>query len=104
LLEAWPALADLRVLRAGGALGIVRPLAALEAASTFALKRFGEERARALFAGNAAHSMLPLERRPSAAVALALLTMGHAVGWPFPRGGSQALADALTARLRDYGG
>jgi phytoene dehydrogenase-like protein len=99
LLDAWPALADLRLLRAGLALGITRPIAALEAASSFARKRFREEPARALFAGNAAHSMLPLERRPSASVGLALLTMGHAVGWPFPRGGSSRLTDALVARL-----
>jgi phytoene dehydrogenase-like protein len=57
-----------------------------------------------LFAGNAAHSMLPLERRPSAGVALALLTMGHTVGWPFPRGGASGLTDALVARLRSLGG
>jgi len=104
LLDAWPALVDLRLLRAGRALGIARPLAALEAASTFARKRFREERARALFAGNAAHSMLPLERRPSASVGLALLTMGHAVGWPFPRGGASRLTDALIERLSDLGG
>src|SRR5206468_6926545 len=97
-------LADLRLLRAGRALGIVRSLAALEAASTFARKRFRDERARALFAGNAAHSMLPLERRPTAGFALALLTMGHAVGWPFPRGGASRLTDALVARLSGLGG
>ena len=104
LLDAWPSLADLRLFRAGRALGIVRPLAALEAASTFARKRFREERARTLFAGNAAHSMLPLERRPSASFGLALLTMGHAVGWPFPRGGSSLITGALIERLSDLGG
>jgi phytoene dehydrogenase-like protein len=30
--------------------------------------------------------------------------LGHAVGWPFPRGGSQKLADALAAHLRSLGG
>ena len=34
-------------------------------------------------------------RRPRSACVLALL--GHAVGWPVPRGGSQAIADALAA-------
>jgi phytoene dehydrogenase-like protein len=63
-----------------------------------------EERTRGWFAGCAAHSMLPLERRPSAGFALALLMLGHAVGWPFPRGGSQRLADALAAHLRELGG
>jgi phytoene dehydrogenase-like protein len=48
--------------------------------------------------------MLPLERRPSAGFGLALLTLGHAIGWPFPRGGSQRLADALAAKLRGLGG
>ena len=104
LLEAFPAIADLHLARAGRALGVARPVAALEGASTFARKRFREERARALFAGNAAHSMLPLERRPSAAFGLALLTMGHAVGWPFPRGGASRLTDALVERLGDLGG
>jgi phytoene dehydrogenase-like protein len=48
--------------------------------------------------------MLPLERRPSAGFGLALIVLGHAVGWPFPRGGSQAIADALAAKLRELGG
>jgi phytoene dehydrogenase-like protein len=32
------------------------------------------------------------------------MTLGHAVGWPFPRGGSRAIADALAERLRSLGG
>jgi phytoene dehydrogenase-like protein len=48
--------------------------------------------------------MLPLERPPSAAFALMLGLLGHAVGWPFPRGGSQALSDALASYLRSLGG
>jgi phytoene dehydrogenase-like protein len=76
----------------------------LSAARPLAESRFVDARARGWFAGHAAHSMLPLERRPSGGFGLALLTLGHAVGWPFPRGGSQQLADALAARLRDFGG
>ncbi len=99
LVEGWPypysprALLELRgaVLTA---LSAARPVAA----------RFREPRTQGWFAGFAAHSMLPLERRPSAGFALALLTLGHAVGWPFPRGGSQRLADALAARLLELGG
>src|SRR3569623_1473472 len=30
--------------------------------------------------------------------------LGHAVGWPFLRGGSQRLSDALAAYLRTLGG
>jgi phytoene dehydrogenase-like protein len=77
--------------------------AALSAARDVA-ERFREPRTEGWFAGFGAHSMLPLERRPSAGFALALLTLGHTVGWPFPRGGSQRLADALAARLRELGG
>jgi phytoene dehydrogenase-like protein len=62
------------------------------------------ERARALFAGNAAHSFLPLESWGTAAFGLLLSVTGHAVGWPIPRGGSQRLADALTAHFRSLGG
>jgi phytoene dehydrogenase-like protein len=78
--------------------------AALAAARPLAESRFHERQTRALFAGHCAHSMLPLERRPSAGFGLALLTLAHTVGWPFPRGGAQRLADALVARLRDLGG
>ena len=95
----------LRALRELGGPASLRSLrAGLATAVGFAARTFSGRRARALVSGAAAHSMLPLERRPSAGVALALLSMGHAVGWPFPRGGSQALADALAARLRDDGG
>ena len=97
--------APLRLLRALGVAGSARGLrAALSSADSLARRVFRTERARAFLAANAAHSMLPLEQRPSAGFGLALLTMGHAVGWPFARGGSQSLADALGASLRAAGG
>ena len=65
---------------------------------------FEGERARGLFAGNAAHSFLPLDQSPSAMFGLMLGTLGHAFGWPFPKGGSQALADALASYLASLGG
>ncbi|MBV9851468.1 MAG: NAD(P)/FAD-dependent oxidoreductase [Armatimonadetes bacterium] len=61
-------------------------------------------RARALFAGCAAHSFLPPEQSPSAAFGLVLAIAGHAVGWPIPRGGSQRIADALVSYLKSLGG
>ncbi len=61
-------------------------------------------RARGFFSGMAAHSMLPLEQSPSAAFGMALGIAGHAVGWPFPRGGSQKIIDALVAHLESLGG
>ncbi|WP_228282134.1 phytoene desaturase family protein [Rubrobacter tropicus] len=62
------------------------------------------ERARGLFAGNAAHSFLPMEKRPSALFGIVLGTLGHAFGWPLPKGGSQSIADALASYLLSLGG
>lgn len=65
---------------------------------------FRDERAPALLAGLGAHSFLPLEALLSAAPTLVLGALGHAVGWPIPQGGAQAIADALAACLRSHGG
>ena len=95
----------LRLLRSLGPRASLRAAyAALAPAATVARRTFDTPRGRAFFAGNAAHSMLPLEMRPSAGFGLVLLTLGHAVGWPFPRGGSQSIADALAVQLRELGG
>jgi phytoene dehydrogenase-like protein len=77
---------------------------ALRPAHPLAERLFAGEQARGLFAGLAAHAIMPLERRPSAAFGLILGILGHVVGWPFPRGGTQSLADALAAYLRSLGG
>jgi len=79
-------------------------LRSLGSARGFAEGAFEGERARALFAGNAAHSFLALEKRPSALFGVMLGTLGHAFGWPFPRGGSQSIADALASYLLSLGG
>ena len=73
-------------------------------ASALARLSFRGERARGVFAGLAAHSMLSLRRPPSAAFGLVLGLLGHAVGWPLPRGGSQRLSDGLASYLRSLGG
>jgi phytoene dehydrogenase-like protein len=65
---------------------------------------FKHEPARALFAGIAAHSFLPLEAPVSSAFAFVLGLAGHAVGWPIPRGGSQQITNALADYLRELGG
>lgn len=73
--------------------------------TTLLAKRlFRHEPARALFAGIAAHSFLPLEAPVSSAFALVLGLAGRAVGWPIPRGGSQQIAKALANYLRELGG
>ena len=79
-------------------------LRAVRSARGVARGAFSGERARALFAGLAAHSVLPLDRRPTRVLRPLLGALGHAVGWPVARGGSQAIADALAAYLRSLGG
>lgn len=77
---------------------------ALWPAATLARVLFRTEAARALFAGLAAHAILPLEKLTTAAFGLVLGSLGHAVGWPLPRGGTQQLAEALAGYLRRLGG
>ncbi len=79
-------------------------LPALLPATTLAHRLLRSEEARALLAGNAAHGILPLERSPSSAFGLVLVALAHSVGWPSPRGGAQALANALGSLLRSLGG
>jgi phytoene dehydrogenase-like protein len=106
LVDAWPdlqqAFAQPSATRLAAVLPKLRP--ALASARTLAESRFRDSRTRTWFAGHAAHSMLPLERRPSAGFGITLALLGHVVGWPLARGGSGRLADALAARLRELGG
>ena len=73
-------------------------------AESLANSVFEGEKAKGLFAGNAAHSFLSMDQQPSAMFGLLLGTLGHAFGWPFPRGGSQSLANALASYLESLGG
>lgn len=72
--------------------------------STATTARFESPEAAALFAGMAAHTMLPLDRPFTTAVGLMLAGAADVGGWPFALGGSQAIADALTAHLVSLGG
>ena len=65
-------------------------LAALLSAQAYANRIFSTERARALLAGSAAHSIVPFSYIGSAAISLVLSAVGHARGWPVARGGSQS--------------
>lgn len=69
-----------------------------------ARRSFDGERARALFGGLSAHSILPLNTLYTAAFGMMLGLSGHAVGWPIPEGGSQSIADALGSYFTSIGG
>jgi len=79
-------------------------LSAMRSANGLAKSHFKDERARAIFTGIAAHSMLSLDQAFSASFGLVLAVAGHAVGWAVPRGGSQKIADSLASYLRSLGG
>jgi phytoene dehydrogenase-like protein len=65
---------------------------------------FREERTKALFAGLAAHSFLSLDEPLTAGFGVLLGVAAHAVGWPIPRGGAQAITNALCSHLASLGG
>jgi phytoene dehydrogenase-like protein len=67
-------------------------------------RRFRTEEARGLFAGVAAHTMLPLDASPTAGVALLLGLLAHTVGWPLIEGGSARLTDAMIEAIVAAGG
>ena len=77
---------------------------ALSPATSLTRLLFKNEPARALFAGIAAHSFLPLESPASSAFGLVLGMAGHAVGWPIPRRGSQSISNALAKYFLELGG
>ena len=79
-------------------------LAGLPPANKVANFCFRDGRAKALFAGLAAHSFLSLDEPLSAAFGTLLGAAAHAVGWPIPRGGAQAITNALIAHLESLGG
>jgi phytoene dehydrogenase-like protein len=72
--------------------------------ATILARRFATEEAQGLFAGVAAHSMLPLNAPVTSAFGLLLTMAAHAVGWPVVEGGSARLTEALLAELASLGG
>jgi phytoene dehydrogenase-like protein len=77
---------------------------AMQPATVLAKSSFRHPRARAAFAGLAAHSVLRLEEPLSAAFGLIMGAAAHAVGWPIPEGGAQRIGDALSGMLASLGG
>jgi phytoene dehydrogenase-like protein len=73
-------------------------------ATLLAKTLFREEKTRAVFAGMAGHSFMPLEKPATGAFGLLLTLLAHAVGWPIARGGSQSIATGLVRCLEAAGG
>lgn len=65
---------------------------------------FEGPRARALLAGCAGHSILPLERATTAAIGMVFALTGHIEDWPVAVGGSQSIARAMASCLESLGG
>ncbi len=77
---------------------------AIRSAVGLAKGRFKLAATRALLAGLGGHSIQPLTSLSTGGYAVMLGVGAHAYGWPFARGGSQKIADALTAHLQTLGG
>jgi phytoene dehydrogenase-like protein len=77
---------------------------AIQPVQSLAAAYFHEDFAKGTFAGVAAHSSVRMNDIASASFGVVLGLSAHAVGWPFPRGGSQKLVDALIAHIKSLGG
>ncbi len=109
LMGHWPELSD-------AVLGpLLRPpghpmmlgsfgLRALPPASWIIRHWFRTPEAQALWAGAAAHAVLPLTRPLTNSFGLLLNAAVHLAGWPVAEGGSQRIPDALAALVRQAGG
>lgn len=97
-------MSDLRRVPRDPLAALLLGIRTLEQGTPAAAARFRTEEAAALLAGVAAHAIAPPRRLAPAGAGLLLATLGHAVGWPVPAGGSRAITDAMVNRLRQLGG
>ncbi|MCU7495439.1 MAG: NAD(P)/FAD-dependent oxidoreductase [Ignavibacteria bacterium] len=79
-------------------------LSAIQSAKGLSKRKFNSPLTRGFFAGLAAHSIVPLEQPITAAFGLVLGILGHAAGWPMPRGGSANITMALQSYIKSLGG
>ncbi|MBW3552733.1 MAG: NAD(P)/FAD-dependent oxidoreductase [Gemmatimonadetes bacterium] len=77
---------------------------ALWSAESLIGRRFEGREARALFAGCASHSFVPLDFAGTASYGLALMLAAHAIDWPAAVGGSGRIVEAMAAYLGQLGG
>lgn len=76
----------------------------LTSAEQLASELFDGPHARAWLFGSVLHGDTPAEESGSAIAGAYLQLLGHAVGWPSPRGGAGQLSGALESYLRSLGG
>lgn len=70
---------------------------ALRSTRRLADARFTGVDAKSLLAGMSGHAFLPIDHVTSAAFGLLMTSAAQAGGWPMPKGGAQALTDALAS-------
>jgi phytoene dehydrogenase-like protein len=106
MLSGFPPVGGaLKLLTQTGPLGTLR-FARLLPESSIGLgnRLFDGGGSRAWLYGAAMHGDTP-PQKPGGGIAAAYLNLlGHAVGWPSPKGGAGRLADALVSYLRSLGG
>ncbi|MDB6135137.1 MAG: hypothetical protein JWM59_3380 [Verrucomicrobiales bacterium] len=79
-------------------------LDAMKSGLCLARGKFKSDEARALVAGNCAHSVRPLDQWFTAAIGVALSVAGHAGGWPVAAGGSASITQAMARYFEALGG
>jgi phytoene dehydrogenase-like protein len=108
LVDSWPKIRDdvLAPIRIPAhPFAMIRfGLSAAIPASWLCRLRFQGQRARALFGGICAHSIIPLSYTFSSAIGLVLGIAAHTVGWPFPKGGACGIAESMIGYLESLGG
>jgi phytoene dehydrogenase-like protein len=79
-------------------------LNAMRSAEDVANSKFKTGRAKAIFSGCAAHSMVALNKIATASFGISLAIVAHMVGWPIIRGGSEQIIDCMAKYFRSLGG
>lgn len=79
-------------------------LKAMQSATYLVEKHFKEERAKALFAGCAAHSFLPLDFKFTSSFGILMALTAHLTDWPVAKGGSTAITQSMASYFKSLGG
>lgn len=106
LLQGWvPVRGPLGLLARLGLHGVLDfARTALLPAEVLADELFTAAGSKAWLLGSVHHADLGEDQAGSAISGLYLQLLGHAAGWPSPRGGAQSLTDALVGYLESLGG